>query len=432
MKRTRVAGDAIRRVEAAIAALAAGRMVIVEDDEDRENEGDFILPSDTVTPEAVNFMAIHGRGLICQAVTRTRAVDLALTPMASDNTSSHDTAFTVSVDARDGATTGISAADRATTIRLVASAATSPDELRRPGHVFPLVAKPGGVLQRRGHTEAAVDLARLAGFTPSGVLCEIADADGSMARHDELQRIAEGHGLVLISIADLVVYRKARDRITVRRLGEAMLPTERGEFRVIAYHNPSDPWREPVALVRQLEEGLAPPLVRVHSECLTGEVFGSKRCDCAAQLDAALRRIGQEGGVVVYLRQEGRGIGLGNKIRAYGLQDGGMDTVEANEHIGCRGDARDYRIAAEILRDLGITSIRLITNNPQKIEGLSRAGIVVTERIEIAVSLSEESIRYMRTKKEKLGHLYDDSTLARIDHRTEAKTTTEAHHAAGN
>lgn len=295
--------ESIERVERAIAALAAGEMIIVEDDEDRENEGDFVMPAQTVTSAAVNFMATYGRGLICQAITAERARELDLGPMVARNTSSHETAFTVSVDGLAGVTTGISAADRAQTIKLVGNEATDPAELRRPGHVFPITAKPGGVLERRGHTEATVDLARLAGFAPSGALCEIAREDGSMARHDDLVELAERHGLVLISIADLVVYRQARDRVTVRPAGEAKIPTAHGRFQVITYRNPLEPLREPVALVAPGWKSV--PLVRVHSECLTGEAFGSSRCDCAAQLRFAMQQIARDGGVLVYFRQEG-------------------------------------------------------------------------------------------------------------------------------
>ena len=399
----------IERVERALAALAAGEMIIVEDDEDRENEGDLVMPAQSVTPAAVNFMATYGRGLICQAITAERARELDLGPMVARNTSTHETAFTVSVDGLAGVTTGISAADRAQTIKLVGNEATDPAELRRPGHVFPITAKPGGVLERRGHTEATVDLARLAGFAPSGALCEIAREDGSMARHDDLVELAQRHGLVLISIADLVVYREERDRVTVQRAGEAKLPTAHGQFQVIAYRNPKDPFREPVALVAPGWDSV--PLVRVHSECLTGEAFGSSRCDCAAQLRFGMQQIAREGGVLVYLRQEGRGIGLANKIRAYALQDGGLDTVDANERLGCGVDERDYRVAAEILMDLGIRSVRLLTNNPDKIEALAASGIDVTERLPAHVPLTPESLGYVRTKAERLGHLYEELEL---------------------
>ncbi|MCA9738039.1 MAG: bifunctional 3,4-dihydroxy-2-butanone-4-phosphate synthase/GTP cyclohydrolase II [Gemmatimonadota bacterium] len=393
-------------VEEAVAAFAEGRMIIVADDESRENEGDLVAAAESITPETVNFMTQHGRGLICVALTRERADELSLPLMTDNNSDPQRTAFTVSVDAhqRFGVTTGISAHDRATTIRLLAEPSTRPDDLRRPGHVFPLRAQPGGVLRRVGQTEAAVDLARLAGLRPVGVICEILNADGTMARRPQLETIAQEYDLPFITVAQLVSYRLGKERL-VRRIAEAELPTPHGSFRIIGYANVIDE-REHVALVRGDVEGRPDVLVRMHSECLTGDVFGSLRCDCGAQLDAAMARIAAEGqGAIVYLRQEGRGIGLGNKLRAYHLQDRGRDTVEANEELGFAPDLRDYGIGAQILLDLGLSSIRILTNNPKKIVGLEGYGLTVAGREPLHISPDDHNRRYLEAKRAKLGHL---------------------------
>lgn len=393
-------------VEEAVAAFAEGRMIIVADDESRENEGDLVAAAESITPETVNFMTQHGRGLICVALTRERADELSLPLMTDNNSDPQRTAFTISVDAhqRFGVTTGISAHDRATTIRLLAEPSTRPDDLRRPGHVFPLRAQPGGVLRRVGQTEAAVDLARLAGLRPVGVICEILNADGTMARRPQLETIAQEYDLPFITVAQLVSYRLGKERL-VRRIAEAELPTPHGSFRIIGYANVIDE-REHVALVRGDVEGRPDVLVRMHSECLTGDVFGSLRCDCGAQLDAAMARIAAEGqGAIVYLRQEGRGIGLGNKLRAYHLQDRGRDTVEANEELGFAPDLRDYGIGAQILLDLGLSSIRILTNNPKKIVGLEGYGLTVAGREPLHISPDDHNRRYLEAKRAKLGHL---------------------------
>jgi len=394
------------RVEDAIEDIRQGRMVIVADDEDRENEGDLVMAASLVTPDHINFMTKHGRGLICIALTNERADELDLPLMTDANTDPQGTAFTISVDAhrRFGVTTGISAHDRAKTIQVILDPRTVSHDLRRPGHIFPLRAKPGGVLRRVGQTEAAVDLAHLAGLEPAGVICEILNEDGTMARRPQLDTIAREHGLRFITVAQLVAYRLTKTRL-VRRVAEADLPTEVGSFRVIAYESIVDQ-REHLALVKGEVTGKANVLVRMHSECMTGDVFGSLRCDCGPQLDAAMRRIEEEGmGAVVYLRQEGRGIGLGNKLKAYALQDQGMDTVEANERLGFKPDLRDYGIGAQILLDLGLTSIRLLTNNPRKIVGLDGYDIEITGREPLQVPAGEHNERYLETKRTKLGHL---------------------------
>jgi 3,4-dihydroxy 2-butanone 4-phosphate synthase/GTP cyclohydrolase II len=394
------------RVEDAIEAIRRGGMVIVADDEDRENEGDLVMAAAAVTPDHVNFMTKHGRGLICVALTPERADVLELPLMTDKNTDPQGTAFTVSVDGhrRFGVTTGISAHDRAKTIELLVDPATAPGDLRRPGHIFPLRAKPGGVLRRVGQTEASVDLATLAGFPPVGVICEILDTDGTMARRPQLEAFAAEHGLRFITVAQLVAYRLTKTRI-IERIADANLPTRFGNFRVIGYQSTLD-GREHVALVKGDLSGKANVLVRMHSECMTGDVFGSLRCDCGEQLAAAMQRIDEEGlGAVVYLRQEGRGIGLANKLKAYRLQDEGMDTVEANAELGFKPDLRDYGIGAQILLDLGLHSVRLLTNNPRKIVGLDGYDIEVTGREALRVKPGEHNERYLDTKRAKLGHI---------------------------
>ena len=391
-------------VERAVREIAAGRMVIVVDDEDRENEGDLTIAAEMVTPEAINFMATHGRGLICMPMTGERLDELDIPLMVRENTSAHETAFCVSIEARDGVTTGISAADRAHTIRVAIQQETRPADLVRPGHVFPLRARPGGVLQRAGQTEAGVDLARIAGLYPAAVICEVMKADGTMARLPDLVTFAEEHGMAIVSVADLIRYRLGTESL-VRRLASTVLPTRFGTFRTIAYENTLDGTGH---LVLQMGEARpdTPVLVRVHSQCLTGEVFGSMRCDCGPQLEAALARIGQEGsGVLLYLNQEGRGIGLVNKLRAYAAQDGGLDTVDANTHLGFRADQREYGVGAQILRDLGVGRIRLLTNNPRKFVALEAHGLAIEERVAIEVPANEHSRDYLRTKKERMGHL---------------------------
>ncbi len=391
----------------ALAELRAGRMILVVDDPDRENEGDLVMAAEKVTPEAVHFMAVHGRGLICVPLPRERAQRLDLAPMVppEENTTGFGTAFTVSVDARQGITTGISAHDRARTIQVLADPCSQAEDLARPGHVFPLVARPGGVLSRPGHTEAAVDLARLAGLEPVGVICEVLAEDGRMARLPELTRLADRHGLARITVAALVEHLRARPP-TVRRAAEACLPTRHGTFRLRVYLEPGT-GREHLALFREPLPGSEPALVRVHSECLTGEVLGSLRCDCGPQLQEALARMGEAGqGVLIYLRQEGRGIGLVDKIRAYALQERGLDTVEANQALGLPVDARSYAVAAAILADLGVHRVRLLTNNPHKCQGLRAHGIQVVERVPLVVDPdSSHGRRYLWAKQHKLGHL---------------------------
>lgn len=394
------------RIEDALEDIRHGRMIIVADDEDRENEGDLVMAASAVTPDHVNFMAQYGRGLICVTLTPERADQLDLPLMTERNTDPQGTAFTISVDAhtRFGVTTGISAQDRATTIRILADETTRPEDLRRPGHIFPLRAKAGGVLRRVGQTEASVDLAALAGLPPVGVICEILDADGTMARRPRLEAFAREHDLRFVTVAQLVAYRLRRTRL-VERIADAHMPTAAGDFQVIGYRSVLD-GREHVALVKGDLQGKANVLVRMHSECLTGDVFGSLRCDCGEQLDAAMRRIEAEGvGAIVYLRQEGRGIGLGNKLKAYHLQESGLDTVEANEALGFQPDLRDYGIGAQILLDLGLHSIRLLTNNPKKIVGLDGYDIEITGREPLHVEPGEHNVRYLETKRSKLGHL---------------------------
>jgi 3,4-dihydroxy 2-butanone 4-phosphate synthase / GTP cyclohydrolase II len=393
-------------VEQAIEDLRNGKIVIVADDEDRENEGDFVCAAELVTPETINFMTVHGRGLICLALTGERCDQLGLPQMTDRNTEELATAFTVSIDAerRFGVTTGISARDRATTIHVAINPATVPSDLRRPGHIFPLRARPGGVLQRVGQTEASVDLARLAKLVPAGVICEILNADGSMARRPELHDIARQHNLTFITVAQLVAYRLRAEQL-VHRVAEARVPTEYGEFRLIGYQNDVDR-AEHVALVHGEIAGQPNILVRMHSKCLTGDVFGSQRCDCGFQLHRAMELIAQEGrGAIVYLDQEGRGIGLLNKLRAYALQDSGADTVQANERLGFAPDLRNYGIGAQILRDIGLSSIRVMTNNPRKLVGLEGYGLQIVERVPLLADPTRENRGYLQVKRDKLGHL---------------------------
>ncbi|MEO6223480.1 MAG: bifunctional 3,4-dihydroxy-2-butanone-4-phosphate synthase/GTP cyclohydrolase II [Vicinamibacterales bacterium] len=390
-------------IEAAIEAFRAGQMLIVVDDEERENEGDLTMAASKVTPDSINFMARHGRGLVCLSMTPERLAELEIPLEVSDNSSSRETAFCVSIDARMGTSTGISAADRAHTVKVALSRETRPKDLARPGHVFPLRARPGGVLVRSGHTEAAVDLARIAGLPSAGVICEILNDDGTMARVPELTKFARKHKLLMITIADLIRYRM-RTESMVKCVARAMLPTAFGPFEVHAYESGLD-GETHVALVRgDLTDGQR-IMVRVHSKCLTGDVFHSSRCDCGPQLDRAMELIAAEGrGVLLYLNQEGRGIGLANKIRAYELQDQGLDTVEANERLGFKADQRDYGIGAQILRDLGVRTMRLLTNNPRKFVGLEGYGLSVVESVPLEIEATDFTRRYMKTKKDKMGH----------------------------
>ena len=392
-------------IEQALDDLRAGRFIVVADDEDRENEGDLICAAEKITPAMINVM-MQAKGMICLAISNTQADRLELPLMGEENTEAMRTAFTVTIDAapRFGVTTGISASDQATTIRVAMDPASAPTDLRRPGHVHPLRARDGGVLQRVGHTETAVDLARLAGLTPAGVICEILNADGSTAKRPQLEAYCAEHGFTFITVAQLVAYRLRTERL-VHRVAEARLPTSHGDFRIIGYRNDVDD-REHVALVFGAVEGGEDVLVRMHSKCLTGDVFHSRRCDCGWQLDEAMRKVAESGkGVVVYLDQEGRGIGLLNKLKAYELQDHGADTVEANQALGFAPDLRNYGIGAQVLLDLGLKSIRVLTNNPKKLAGLEGYGLRITDSVRIAAPETEENAAYLETKRIKLGHL---------------------------
>ncbi|MEX2275613.1 MAG: bifunctional 3,4-dihydroxy-2-butanone-4-phosphate synthase/GTP cyclohydrolase II [Actinomycetota bacterium] len=395
-------------IEEAVADIERGRMVIVIDDADRENEGDFIMAADRATPEAINFMVTHGRGIVCMPVTAERLDELRIPLMVSKNNESHGTAFAVSIDVRGVTTTGTSAFDRAATVNAICDGQLRPEDIHMPGHIFPLMAREGGVLVRAGHTEAGVDLAVLAGRYPAAVLCEVLHPDGSMARMPELRQVAREHDLKIISIADLIEYRRTREKL-VRPVAEANIPTAHGAFRATAYESTIDGRTHIAMVLGDLDDG-DDVLVRVHSECLTGDVFGSLRCDCGAQLDRAFAAIGAEGrGVVLYVRgHEGRAIGLTHKLRAYQLQEEGRDTVQANEDLGFPADPRDYGIGAQILADLGVRSMRLLTNNPSKRAGLEGYGLSISERLPLATSPTEENIEYLRTKRDKLGHLLDD------------------------
>jgi 3,4-dihydroxy 2-butanone 4-phosphate synthase/GTP cyclohydrolase II len=391
-------------IEEAIRDIRAGKMVIVVDDEDRENEGDLTMAAEKVTPAAVNFMAAHGRGLICLPIVGERLDQLKIPAMVSENTSAFETAFAVSVEAKHRTSTGISAHDRAATVKTILDPDTRPEDLARPGHMFPLRAREGGVLTRAGQTEAAVDLARLAGLYPAGVICEIMNPDGRMARVPALIRFARRHGLKLVTIKDLIDYRMRREKF-VSRVATTTMPTRHGTFRTILYHSQVDQ-KHHLALIQGDLPTREPVLVRVHSECLTGDALGSLRCDCGAQLDRALACIAEEGrGVVLYIRQEGRGIGLANKLRAYELQDQGFDTVEANEKLGFKPDLRDYGVGAQILVDLGVSRLRLMTNNPRKIVGLEGYGLQVVERVPLVIPPTSTNRGYLKTKQRKLGHL---------------------------
>ncbi|WP_110932446.1 bifunctional 3,4-dihydroxy-2-butanone-4-phosphate synthase/GTP cyclohydrolase II [Paenibacillus bouchesdurhonensis] len=391
------------RVEEAIYELMRGKVIIVVDDEDRENEGDFVALAEKATPEVINFMITEGRGLVCMPITAERAEELDLKPMVAQNTDFHGTAFTVSIDHND-TTTGISAHERSVTVKAIMDPDAKPADFRRPGHMFPLIAKNGGVLRRAGHTEAAVDLARMCGSYPAGVICEVIKEDGTMARLPDLVKIAKQFDLKLISVKDLIHYRNEKEKLVTREV-EVRMPTDYGEFRAIAYTNDVDS-KEHVALVKGEIGGEEPVLVRVHSECLTGDVFHSHRCDCGPQFEASLKQIEEAGnGVLLYMRQEGRGIGLINKLKAYKLQEQGLDTVDANLKLGFPADLRDYGIGAQILKDLGVSKIRLLTNNPRKITGLEGYGLEVVERVPIQMKENEDNSNYLHTKQKKLGHL---------------------------
>ncbi len=392
--------------EELIEELRAGRMIILADDEDRENEGDLIMAAEWVTPEAINFMATHGRGLICLAMTQEQTDQLELPLMVANTNSKFKTNFTISIEAAEGVTTGISAYDRAHTIRTAIQDDVKPADIHTPGHVFPLVGRDGGLLVRAGHTEASIDLARMAGLKSAGVICEIMNEDGTMARMPELKVFAKKHALKVGTIADVIRHRLKHDSL-VKREVEVRMPTEFGEFRLIGYTNAVDK-AEHVALVMGEPDAERPCLVRVHSECLTGDVFTSRRCDCGSQLHAAMRQVSEAGeGVILYLRQEGRGIGLLNKLKAYNLQDAGHDTVEANVKLGFKADLRDYGIGAQILRDLGLRRLKLLTNNPKKIIALDGYGLEVSERVQLQAGAHEDNIAYLTTKRDRMGHMLD-------------------------
>jgi 3,4-dihydroxy 2-butanone 4-phosphate synthase/GTP cyclohydrolase II len=397
-------------IEEAIEDIRAGKMIVVCDDEDRENEGDLTMAAQFATPEAINFMAKEGRGLICLSLTPERCDELGLELMAAKNESSFETPFTVSIEAREGVTTGISAHDRARTIQVAIDPASAPRDLVQPGHIFPLKSRPGGVLERTGQTEAAVDLARLAGLIPAGVICEVMNDDGTMARVDDLVPYCEQHGLKMITVADLIAYRRKHDKL-VERVVDIQLPTEFGDFTAVGYRSLVDD-KHHVALVKGDVDGKRDVLVRVHSECLTGDVFHSLRCDCGEQLESALAMIEREGeGVLLYLAQEGRGIGLLNKLKAYKLQEEGFDTVDANLKLGLPADLRDYGIGAQILVDLGLSSIRILTNNPKKIRGMEGYGLSVTDQVPIVHTPNPHNEAYLKTKKERMGHLLHHQAL---------------------
>ncbi|NOR15784.1 MAG: bifunctional 3,4-dihydroxy-2-butanone-4-phosphate synthase/GTP cyclohydrolase II [Candidatus Aminicenantes bacterium] len=397
----------IASVERAIRTVKAGKLIIIVDDEDRENEGDLMVAADKVTPDIINFMAKHARGLICLSLTKERLTELDLPLMVSDNTAPFQTAFTVSIDAKEGTTTGISAYDRAQTILITIDPQTRPSDLARPGHIFPLEAHEGGVLKRTGQTEASVDIARLAGLRPAGVICEIMNEDGTMSRLPELKEFSQTYDIPIVTIADLINYRM-RKEILVNKIEEAILPTKYGDFKILVYEDTIDQ-EQHVALVKGELKKDEPTLVRAHSQCLTGDTFGSSRCDCGEQLQHAMQLIEKEGtGVILYiLNHEGRGIGLTNKIKAYAIQDRGMDTVEANEELGFKADHRDYGLGAQILVSLGVKKLRLITNNPRKFIGLAGYGLEIIERIPLEITPNESNRKYLRTKKEKMGHILE-------------------------
>jgi len=407
--------------EELIEEIRAGRMIILADDESRENEGDLVLAADWVTPETINFMATHGRGLICLALTEDQTERLNIPLMQMDPNSKFKTNFTVSIEAAEGVTTGISAYDRAHTIRTAINAQSKPEDIMSPGHIFPLQGRKGGVLVRAGHTEASIDLARLAGLKPAGVICEIMNEDGTMSRMPELKAFAAKHGIKIGCIADIIAHRLQHDSL-VRREIETRMPTEFGDFRLFGYSNAIDQ-AEHLALVMGEPDENTPCLVRVHSECLTGDVFASRRCDCGSQLHAAMARISEEGcGVLLYLRQEGRGIGLLNKLRAYNLQDAGHDTVEANKKLGFGADLRHYGIGAQILRDIGLRKLRLLTNNPKKIVGLDGYHLEVVERVALFGDTHEDNIRYLSTKRDRMGHLLELDSMERLRENREGES----------